>query len=75
MNEHLNLPLLNNLELVGRVDWVDDGLETKTRRETVGYVYYLTNTLLLEGDYEWLHSRGPSKLPANKWVFQLSYGF
>jgi hypothetical protein len=75
LNEHLNLPLLNNLELVGRVDWVDDGLETKTRRETAGFVYYLTNTLLLEGDYEWLHSVGPNKLPDSKWVFQLSYGF
>ena len=75
LNQNLNLPLINNLELVGRYDWVDDGLGTRTQRETVGYVYYLTNTLLLEGDYEWLHSRGPNALPSNKFVFQLSYGF
>jgi len=75
LNQNLNLPLLNNLELVSRFDWVDDGLGTRTQRETVGYVYYFTNTLLLEGDYEWLKSRGPNKVPDSKWVFQLSYGF
>jgi TolA-binding protein len=75
LNEKLNLPFINNLELVSRLDWVDDGLGTRTQRETVGYVYYLTNTLLLEGDYEWLHTRGPNASSSNKWVFQLSYGF
>jgi hypothetical protein len=75
LNQNLNLPLVNNLELVSRFDWVDDGLGTRTQRETVGYVYYLTNTLLLEGDYEWLHTRGPNAGSSNKWVFQLSYGF
>jgi len=75
LNQNLNLPLLNNLQLVSRFDWVDDGLGTRTQRETVGYVYYLTNTLLLEGDYEWLHSVGPNKVPNSKYVFQLSYGF
>ena len=75
LNEKLNFPFINNLELVSRLDWVDDGLGTRTQRETVGYVYYLTNTLLLEGDYEWLHTRGPNAGSSNKWVFQLSYGF
>jgi hypothetical protein len=75
LNQNLNLPFINNLELVGRFDRVDDGLGTRTQRETVGYVYYLTNTLLLEGDYEWLHSRGASAASANRWVFQISYGF
>src|SRR5271166_3838648 len=75
LNQNLNLPFINNLEAVGRVDWVDDGLGTRTQRETVGYVYYLTNTLLLEGDYEWLHSRGPLVVPSNEYVFQISYGF
>jgi hypothetical protein len=75
LNQKLNLPLVNNLELVSRFDWVDDGLGTRTQRETVGYVYYLTNTLLLEGDYEWSHSRGPSAGSSNKWVFQVSCGF
>jgi len=27
-----------------------------TDRYTAGLVYYLTNTLLLEGDYEWLRN-------------------
>ena len=75
INENLNVPFVNNLEIVSRLDWIDNGLGTRTQRETVGYVYYLTNTLLLEGDYEWLHSRGPSAASSNAWVFQLSYGF
>ena len=75
LNQNLNLPFVNNLELVSRFDWVDDGLGTRTQRETAGYVYYLTNTLLLEGDYEWSHTRGPHAGSSNKWVFQLSYGF
>jgi Skp family chaperone for outer membrane proteins len=72
---NLNLPLVNNLELVSRYDQVYDGLGTRIRRETAGYVYYLTNTLWFEGDYEWLQSRGPGLVPSGKWVFQLSYGF
>lgn len=72
---NLNLPFINNLELVSRYDQVHDGLGSRTRRETVGYVYYLTNTLWFEGDYEFLQSRGPSLMPSGKWVFQLSYGF
>jgi hypothetical protein len=72
---NLSLPFVNNLELVSRFDRVDDGLGTRSHRETIGYVYYLTNTLLFEGDYEFVHSRGPSKLPSSEWVFQLSYGF
>jgi Skp family chaperone for outer membrane proteins len=72
---NLNFPFVNNVELVSRYDQVYDGLGSRTRRETVGYVYYLTNTLLFEGDYEWLQSRGPSLMPSGKWVFQLSYGF
>jgi len=72
---NLNLPFINNVELVSRFDRVDDGLGTRSHRETIGYVYYLTNTLWLEGDYEWVHSRGPAALPGSEWVFQLSYGF
>ena len=72
---NLNLPFINNIELVSRFDRVDDGLGTRSHRETIGYVYYLTNTLWFEGDYEWVHSRGPAALPGSEWVFQLSYGF
>lgn len=70
-----DIPLVNNLELVGRYDNENDGQGTKTDRYTAGFVYYITNTLLFEGDYEYLHSRGPAALPPNDFVLQLSYGF
>jgi hypothetical protein len=40
-------------------------------------VYYLTNTLLFEGDYEWLNNRGlnANGLPSSQFIIQLSYGF
>ena len=69
-----NLPVINNLELVGRYDSINDGLGTSTERETAGYVYYCTNTLLFEGDYEFIHSTDPTQ-PTSNLVFQLSYGF
>ena len=71
----LDAPIVNDIELVSRYDGVNDGLGTTTDRVTAGFVYYLTNTLLFEGDYEWLHSRGPAALPSNEFVVQLSYGF
>lgn len=70
-----NLPVVNNLELVARYDNVDDAQGTRTDRYTFGYVYYLSNTLLFEGDYEFLDSHGPNALPPTLFVFQLSYGF
>jgi hypothetical protein len=72
---NLDLPVVNDIELVSRYDAMNDGQGTKTDRVTAGFVYYLTNTLLFEGDYEWLHSRGPAALPSNELVIQLSYGF
>ena len=72
---NLEIPHINNVELVGRYDNANDAQGTKTDRYTLGYVYYLSNTLLFEGDYEFLHSRGPNALPSNVFVFQLSYGF
>jgi hypothetical protein len=81
LNLDVSLPLinLNSIELVGRYDTTNDGLRrhlgTKTNRETVGFVYYLTNTLWFEGDYEWLDSDGPNRLPSHDVIFQLSYGF
>ena len=66
---------LKDLELIGRYDTINDGMGTRTNRGTVGAVYYLTNTLWLEGDYEWSRSRGPNPAPSNQIIFQLSYGF
>lgn len=70
---NLDWPIINNLELVNRYDTINDGLGIRTRRDTLGLIYYLTNTLLLEGDYEFVHSDDPSQKDAL--VFQLSYGF
>ena len=71
----LGLPYLDKLELVGRYDTVNDALGTWTKRGTVGAVYYVTNTLWLEGDYEFTSNRGPNPAPDNSLLFQISYGF
>jgi hypothetical protein len=51
-----------------------DGMGALTRRYTVGYIYYITNTLLFEGDYEFIHSTDTTQ-PATQLILQLSYGF
>jgi hypothetical protein len=71
---NLELPLINNTELVGRYDYLLDGLGTRTERYTAGYVYYFTSTLLFEGDYEFLHSSDATQ-PSNQLILQLSLGF
>jgi hypothetical protein len=71
----LNVPYLDKLELVGRYDTVDDGLGSRTNRGTFGAVYYVTNTLWLEGDYEFTSNHGPNRLPDDSLLFQVSYGF
>ena len=71
---NLDFPMINSLELVGRYDTKNDGLGTWTDRYTAGYVYYITNTLWFEGDYEWVTSNDPSQAN-NNLIFQLSYGF
>jgi TolA-binding protein len=70
---NLELPVVNNLELVGRYDSLHDGLGNITQRYTAGYVYYFTSTLLFEGDYEFVHSNVPTE--ANQLILQLSLGF
>jgi len=71
----LNVPYLDKLELVGRYDTIDDGLGSRPERGTFGAVYYLTNTLWLEGDYEFVNNHGPNRLPDYGLLFQVSYGF
>ncbi len=71
---NLDLPLINNLELVGRYDRIHDNSGIKTDRYTIGYVYYFSNTLLFEGDYEFRNSNDPESAH-NMLLFQLSYGF
>jgi hypothetical protein len=65
----LELPYINNLELVSRYDTLRDGMGGKADRTTLGYVYYFTSTLLFEGDYEWVHGAH------DQFVLQMSYGF
>ena len=71
---NLDAPIINNIELVGRYDRENDGIGTKIHRYTLGYVYYFSNTLLFEGDYEFVESNDPSR-NHNDFIFQLSYGF
>lgn len=72
---NLDVPFLNNIELVGRYDTKRDSSKgINTDRYSVGYVYYFSNTLLFEGDYEFHHSNDVDE-NHNLFVFQLSYGF
>ena len=70
---HLEVPVINDVELVSRYDFVRDGLGIKTRRATFGFIYYITNTFLFEGDYELVRSTDPTQ--ANQLLLQLSLGF
>jgi hypothetical protein len=81
---NLDWPMINDFEVVGRYDRMQHFLDSvaggptivydKADRYTVGLVYYLTNTLLLEGDYEFASS-DDDNLNHNRLVFQLSFGF
>ena len=71
---NLHLPGINNVELLGRHDFMRDGLGVRTTRESLGFIYYLSNTLLFEGAYEFMHTSDHSQ-PANQFILQLSYGF
>ena len=74
---NLDLPIIRNLELVGRYDSVNDGMGTTTQRETAGYIYYFTNTFLFEGDYEFenTNNANPGQQPTGNLILQLSLGF
>jgi hypothetical protein len=71
---NLNLPVVSNLELVSRYDTIYDGLGTRTHRYTAGFIYFFTNALLLEGDYEFIRGNDPGR-QGNEFLLQLSYGF
>ena len=82
-----DISYLDKIELVGRYDTIDDGLQnglgTITSRATVGAVYHITNTLWFEGAYEFSTNHGAVAnapagvpiMPSSSFVFQLSYGF
>ena len=71
------LPVINNIEVVGRFDSLHNAYNgsafCNTRRWTPGLIYYFTNTLLFEGDYEFVHSTDPGQV--DQLILQLSYGF
>ncbi len=77
---NVELPGINNTELVGRYDNLlhnynsnNNAFDLNTQRYTIGLIYYFTNTLLLEGDYEFYNSNDPSS--ADQLILQLSLGF
>ncbi|MGO8703126.1 MAG: hypothetical protein ACLQVA_04850 [Candidatus Brocadiia bacterium] len=72
----LDLPLINDVELVSRYDEIRDGLGMRTQRYSFGYVYYITNTLHFVGDYEVINGNSQATIPsANQLILQLTYGF
>jgi len=70
-------PIVNDLELVERYDYANNAMGSTTDRFTTGAIYYITNTLLLEGDYEWFmnHGLNANGYPVSQFIVQLSYGF
>ncbi len=70
----LEWPLINNFEVVGRWDGIHNGFSTHTERESVGLIYYFTNTLLAEGAYEFRRSNDPGA-QGDVLLLQLGYGF
>jgi hypothetical protein len=72
---NLEAPLINNVELVGRYDNMNDDVSMNLDHYSAGFVYYITNTLWFEGTYEWLRNRGVDPVSPNSFVLQLSYGF
>jgi hypothetical protein len=70
----LDLPFVNDTEIVGRYDSFHDGLGVATQRWTTGYIYYITSAFLFEGDYEFIHSSDLTQ-PKTQLILQLSYGF
>ncbi len=70
----LDVPMIPSTELVARFDTMRDGLQLRTDRTTAGLVYYITNTLQFEGDYEWITSSDQTQAN-NQFILQLSYGF
>jgi hypothetical protein len=83
---NLDAPVVNDLELVERYDYANNAMGSTSDRFTTGVVYYITNTLLLEGDYEWYMNHGYNNanqdifndgtvLPVSQFIVQLSYGF
>lgn len=71
----INAPIVNNLEAIGRFDTFHDGLGVNKHRETFGYIYYFSNTLLFEGDYELINSNSGDPNEKDRLILQLSYGF
>ena len=76
---NLDLPVVNDVELVGRYDDIRDGLDSigmRTERYSFGFVYYISNKLHFMGDYEIINGNRQAVIPSdNQFILQLTYGF
>jgi len=79
---NLDMPFISDLELVERYDSANNDMGSTSDRFSTGMIYYITNTLLLSGTYEWFKNRGDNNLfndgtalPVSQFIVQLSYGF
>ncbi len=71
----LDLPLISNFEAVFRYDYLDrDVTGSRTHGYALGLNYYVTNTLLLKGAYEFIDSSN-APYDHNRLTFQVAYGF
>jgi len=76
---HLDWPLINNCEAVFRYDYLDtDGRDETPGGRAHGYAlglnYYITNTLLVKGAYEFIDSTDKEH-DNNRLTLQMAYGF
>lgn len=71
----LELPMINNCEALFRWSYLDtDMAGTRTHGYALGLNYYLSNTLLVKGAYEFITSNEASE-ENNRLTFQIAYGF
>ena len=75
----LELPLLNDIEAVFRYDYLNtDGSDRTPGGRAHGYAlglnYYLTNTLLVKGAYEFINGTDKAN-DRDRLTFEIAYGF
>ena len=80
----LDLPIINDCEVVGRYDYLNTDGEVTTARTlnqngrangyAIGMDYFLTNTLIVKAAYEFIDSNVPDN-SNNLMTLQMTYGF
>lgn len=72
---NLDLPMINNTEVVFRYSMVDDDQPgTRTHAYALGFVYYITSQFQFKGAYEFITSTEASEAN-NRLLLQMAYGF